>query len=149
MQGFDASVQGKFLSLIQDSLNNAIDKWALQIVVSSLKLMIMAYQTEIKALLHQGRTFDMLFMLMGSSWLPNNVVWKEVSNKFAWIVHYACSNLSEILRERQLDWSMSLKITNYLTLYGTKLFIIQCIQNNSHLLLFSMYKIWREHAKYL
>lgn len=149
MQGFDASVQGKFLSLIQDSLNNAIDKWALQIVVSSLKLMIMAYQTEIKALLHQGTTFDMLFMLMGSSWLPNNVVWKEVSNKFAWIVHYACSNLSEILRERQLDWSMSLKITNYLTLYGTKLFIIQCIQNNSHLLLFSMYKIWREHAKYL
>lgn len=135
--------------MIQDSLNNAIDKWALQIVVSSLKLMITVYQTEIKALLHQGRTFDMLFMLMGSLWLPNNVVWKEVSNKFAWIVHYACSNLSEILRERQLDWSMSLKITNYLTLYGTKLFIIQCIQNNSHLLLFSMYKIWREHAKYL
>ena len=135
--------------MIQDSLNNAIDKWALQIVVSSLKLMIMVYQTEIKALLHQGRTFDMLFMLMGSLWLPNNVVWKEVSNKFAWIVHYACSNLSEILRERQLDWSMSLKITNYLTLYGTQLFIIQRIQNNSHLLLFSMYKIWREHAKYL
>lgn len=135
--------------MIQDSLNNAIDKWALQIVVSSLKLMITVYQTEIKALLHQGRTFDMLFMLMGSLWLPNNVVWKEVSNKFAWIVHYACSNLSEILRERQLDWSMSLKITNYLTLYGTQLFIIQCIQNNSHLLLFSMYKIWREHAKYL
>lgn len=135
--------------MIQDSLNNAIDKWALQIVVSSLKLMITVYQTEIKALLHQGRTFDMLFMLMGSLWLPNNVVWKEVSNKFAWIVHYACSNLSEILRERQLDWSMSLKITNYLTLYGTQLFIIQCIQNNSHLLLFSMYRIWREHAKYL
>lgn len=29
-----------------------------------------------------------------------------------------------------------------------KLFIIQCIQNKFHLLLFSIYKICREHVKY-